>query len=139
MFEFCHFRVRILAWSVGSSCVYLPSLSKSHKMHGIVLLVSMEGMPLVLPLCWYRHDLYFHSCKARSCSAIILHLSESPPGKFMPRKSPSSLGVLAQLRMFHRICLGSHMLSLLPLALTGSSSRIFSSNTGSNLIPRTGF
>lgn len=86
-------------------------------MHGIVLLVSMEGMALVLPLCWYKDDLYFHSWKARSCSAIILHLSESSPGNFMLGKSPSYLGVLSQLRIFHRICLVPHMLSLLPLIL----------------------
>ena len=56
-----------------------------------------------------------------------------------PGWSPSHLGILGQLRMFHGICLVSHVLSLLPLALTGSSARIFLSNTGGNLIPRTYF
>lgn len=43
VFKFCHFRVKILRLSMGSS-FYLPRLPKSFKMHGIVLLMSMEGM-----------------------------------------------------------------------------------------------
>lgn len=70
----------------------------------------------------------------------LLSPSTSPKARLAnlcPGKSPGYLGVLGQLRMFHRICLVAHihMLSLFPLAL----ARIFSSNTGGNLIPRTEF
>lgn len=92
----------------------------------------------MLPLCWYSDDFYFHSWKARNC---LLSSSTSPKAPLANLCPGKSLGYLGQLRMFHRICLVAHihMLSLFPLALAGGSARIFSSNTGGNLIPRTEF
>lgn len=86
-----------------------------------------KAWPKRFLLCWCSDGLHFHSCKA-----LVANL--------FPGWSPSHLGVLGRPRMFRGICLVSRVLSLLPLALTGSSARIFFlPNTGGNLIPRTYF